>query len=60
MQAANDLDAFSARRPADCSPLSLDPYGRTVATWSVDGTDLGEWLVLKGLALDAPILERQI
>jgi endonuclease YncB( thermonuclease family) len=48
------------RRPADCSPLSLDPYGRTVATWSVDGTDLGEWLVLKGLALDAPILERQI
>jgi endonuclease YncB( thermonuclease family) len=45
MQAANDLDAFSARRPADCSPLSLDPYGRTVATWSVDGTDLGEWLV---------------
>jgi endonuclease YncB( thermonuclease family) len=35
-------------------PLSLDPYGRTVATWSVDGTDLGEWLVRKGLALDCP------
>src|SRR6202166_658886 len=31
-QAANDLDAFIARRPVNCVPLSLDPYGRTVAT----------------------------
>jgi hypothetical protein len=54
MQAANDLDAFIVRRPADCSPLSLDPYDRTVATRSFDGTDLGEWLVRKGLALDCP------
>ena len=51
-QAANDLDAFITRRPVNCSPLSLDPYGRTVATCSVAGTDLGEWLVRKGLALD--------
>src|ERR1700747_1577040 len=51
-QAANDLDAFIARRPVNCSPLSLDPYGRTVATFSVGATDLGEWLVRKGLALD--------
>jgi endonuclease YncB( thermonuclease family) len=53
-QAANDLDAFIARRPVDCSPLSLDQYGPTVATCSVGGTDLGEWLVRKGLALDWP------
>jgi endonuclease YncB( thermonuclease family) len=53
-QAANDLDAFIARRPVNCSPLSLDPYGRTVATCSVGATDLGEWLVRKGLALDWP------
>src|SRR5579862_9995359 len=33
-QAANDLDAFIARRPVNCSPLSLG----TVATCSVDGT----------------------
>jgi endonuclease YncB( thermonuclease family) len=52
--AANDLDAFIARRPVNCSPLNLDPYGRTVATCSVSGTDLGEWLVRKGLALDWP------
>lgn len=51
-QAANDLDAFIARHPVSCSPVSSDPYGRTVATCSVGGTDLGEWLVRKGLALD--------
>lgn len=53
-QAANDLDAFIARRPVSCSPVSSDPYGRTVAACSVGGTDLGEWLVRKGLALDWP------
>jgi endonuclease YncB( thermonuclease family) len=53
-QAANDLDAFIARRPVNCSPVSVDPYGRAVATCSVGGTDLGEWLVRKGLALDWP------
>src|SRR5580692_6613745 len=53
-QAANDLDAFIAQRLVNCAPLNLDPYGRTVATCSVGGTDLGEWLVRKGLALDWP------
>jgi endonuclease YncB( thermonuclease family) len=53
-QAANDLDAFIARRPVSCSLVNLDPYGRTVATCSVGSTDLGEWLVRKGLALDWP------
>ena len=53
-QAANDLDAFIARRPVNCVPLSLDQYGRTVATCSVGGADLGEWLVQSGLALDWP------
>jgi endonuclease YncB( thermonuclease family) len=53
-QAANDLDAFIARRPVSCSPVSLDRYGRTVAICSAGGTDLGEWLVRKGLALDWP------
>lgn len=53
-QAANDLDKFVAGRPASCIPISLDQYGRTVATCSVDGADLGEWLVRNGLALDWP------
>jgi endonuclease YncB( thermonuclease family) len=53
-QAANDLDSFIARRPVSCLPLSLDRYGRTVATCSVGGADIGEWLVRNGLALDWP------
>jgi Staphylococcal nuclease homologue len=46
--AAKDLDAFIARRPVSCTPISQDQYGRTVATCSVDGTDLGQWLVSNG------------
>jgi endonuclease YncB( thermonuclease family) len=37
-----------------CLPISLDRYGRTVATCSVGATDLGDWLVRNGLALDWP------
>jgi endonuclease YncB( thermonuclease family) len=51
-KAANDLDAFIAARPVKCSPISLDRYGRTVASCFVDGTDLAQWLVSNGLALD--------
>jgi endonuclease YncB( thermonuclease family) len=53
-KAANELDAFIARRPVDCSPVSLDQYRRTVAVCSIDGVDLGAWLVGNGLALDWP------
>ena len=53
-RAANELDTFIAQRPVNCVPLSLDRYGRTVATCSVGGVDLGEWLVRNGLALDWP------
>jgi endonuclease YncB( thermonuclease family) len=53
-KSANDLDAFIGRRPVSCTPISLDQYGRTVATCSVDGVDLGDWLVRSGLALDWP------
>jgi endonuclease YncB( thermonuclease family) len=53
-QAANDLDAFIARRPVNCMPVNLDQYGRTVAICSVNNSDLGEWLVYNGLALDWP------
>ena len=53
-EAANALDAFIARRSVNCAPISLDRYGRTVATCKVGGTDLGEWLVSSGFALDWP------
>src|SRR6266700_1575495 len=47
-KAANDLDSFIARRPVNCTPVAEDQYGRTVATCSVGGADLGEWLVRNG------------
>jgi endonuclease YncB( thermonuclease family) len=53
-KAANDLDAFIARRPVNCTPVGQDQYGRTVATCSVGRVDLAEWLVRNGLALDWP------
>jgi endonuclease YncB( thermonuclease family) len=53
-KAANDLDAFIASRPVSCLPISLDRYGRTVATCAVGGADPGDWLVRNGLALDWP------
>ncbi len=53
-KAANDLDSFIARRPVNCTPVAGDQYGRTVATCSVGGADIGEWLVRNGLALDWP------
>jgi endonuclease YncB( thermonuclease family) len=57
-QAANDLDAFIARRPVSCLPISLDQYGRTVARCLVGSVDLGDWLVRNGLALDWPHYSR--
>jgi len=53
-QAANDLDAFIARRPVNCVPLSLDQYGRTVATCSVGGADLGDGLCRAALRWIGP------
>lgn len=53
-KAANELDAFIAGRPVSCEPVSRDVYGRTVATCSVNGVDLGDWLVRGGLAFDWP------
>jgi endonuclease YncB( thermonuclease family) len=53
-KAANELDAFIARRPVNRIPISLDQYRRTVATCSVGDVDLGEWLVRNGLAMDWP------
>jgi endonuclease YncB( thermonuclease family) len=37
-----------------CQPVSLDRYGRTVASCAADGTDVAEWLVRQELALDRP------
>jgi endonuclease YncB( thermonuclease family) len=51
---ANDLDAFTSRRPVECVEVDRDQYKRAVAVCTVAGVDLAEWLVKNGLALDWP------
>ncbi|WP_454616499.1 thermonuclease family protein [Bradyrhizobium cenepequi] len=53
-KAANELDAFIAQRPVNCVLMRRDTYDRTIATCSVGGVDVAEWLVRSGLALDWP------
>jgi endonuclease YncB( thermonuclease family) len=53
-KAANDLDAFIARRPVECVEVDRDQYRRAVAICTVAGVDLAEWLVKNGVALDWP------
>jgi len=57
-RSANSLDAFISQRPVSCAPVSMDQYGRTVATCAVAGVDLSEWLVRNGYALDWPQFSR--
>ena len=52
--AANKHDAFISRRLVRCSQKDVDQYGRAVARCAVDATDLGEWLVVEGVAIDWP------
>jgi endonuclease YncB( thermonuclease family) len=51
-RAANELAAMVDRHLMICQPVSLDRYGRTVASCAVNGTDVAEWLVRQGLASD--------
>jgi endonuclease YncB( thermonuclease family) len=50
-RAANALDAWIAQRTVRCIGRDIDQYGRTVATCSVGGEDLGRWLVRNGHAV---------
>jgi endonuclease YncB( thermonuclease family) len=53
-KASNALFDFIARRPLECVEVDRDRYQRTVAVCSVGGTDIADWLVRNGLALDWP------
>lgn len=48
--ATRKLETLVAGRTVRCVPENLDRYGRTVASCSVEGEDLGEILVRDGLA----------
>lgn len=53
-EAANSLDRFISRRSVSCSVRDFDRYGRMVADCAVESTNLAEWLVRNGYALDWP------
>ncbi len=50
-KAALALSDFIGRRTVSCAKRDTDRYGRTVATCSVAGQDIGAWLVGHGHAL---------
>jgi endonuclease YncB( thermonuclease family) len=48
-KAANEPAAFISSRPVSCTPVTVDRYGRTVASCAVAGIDLADWLRAPGL-----------
>jgi endonuclease YncB( thermonuclease family) len=53
-KASNALFDFIARRPVECIEVDRDRYKRAVSVCTVGGTDVADWLVRNGLALDWP------
>jgi endonuclease YncB( thermonuclease family) len=53
-KASNALFNFIARRPVECVEVDRDRYRRAVSVCTVGGTDIADWLVRNGLALDWP------
>lgn len=53
-EAADKLDRFISRRTVSCFAKDYDRYGRMVADCAVENTNLAEWLVRNGYALDWP------
>ena len=53
-RAANELDSFVAGRTVECTRRETDQYGRTVATCSVGGVDIGDYMVSHGWGRDWP------
>ncbi len=46
-----ELVQITAGKEVTCEPRDTDRYGRIVAACSVNGTDLGDWLVSNGWAV---------
>ncbi len=46
-----ELVQITAGKEVACEPRDTDRYGRIVAACSVNGTDLGDWLVRNGWAV---------
>jgi endonuclease YncB( thermonuclease family) len=53
-KASNALFDFIARRSVNCVEVDRDRYKRAVSVCTVGETDIADWLVRNGLALDWP------
>jgi|ERR1700716_800001 endonuclease YncB( thermonuclease family) len=53
-KASNELSSFIGGRPVQCVEVDRDRYKRVVSVCSIDRTDIADWLVRNGLALDWP------
>jgi endonuclease YncB( thermonuclease family) len=53
-KASNALFDYIARRPVECVEVDRDRYKRAVSVCTIGGTDIADWLVRNGLALDWP------
>jgi endonuclease YncB( thermonuclease family) len=51
-KAADDIGAFIASGPVDCVEAARDQHKQRMAVCKVAGTDIAEWLVQNGLAMD--------
>ncbi len=49
--ATSALKTFLGSRPASCKELDRDRYRRIIAKCSVEGVDIGEWMVSQGWAV---------
>lgn len=50
IQSRDALRSFLSRGKVLITRLGTDPYGRTLATLTVNGVDAGEYLISRGLA----------
>ena len=50
-KADHALYNFIGTSPMTCQEQGIDRYGRTIATCSVRGLDIGAWMVMQGWAL---------
>jgi endonuclease YncB( thermonuclease family) len=57
-KASNALFDFIGRRPVECIEVDRDRYKRAVSVCTVGATDIADWLVRNGLALDWPLYSK--
>lgn len=58
-KSANELAALIGGRSVSCKPVTVDRYGRAVASCAVGDTDLADWLVRQGIGTGLAALQQR-